>query len=49
MKEGDISHQQAKHKAEIEYEKFKVIQDQKYISDFDKLINETNLINDKSE
>lgn len=44
---GSISHEQAKEKAENEYDKFKVIQDKKYISDFDKLIVETKLIEDK--
>jgi len=44
---GTISAQQAKVKAEKEYDKFKVIQDKKYISDFDKLIDETNLIENK--
>ena len=44
---GTISHDQAKEKAETEYDKFKVIQDKKYISDFDKLIDETNIIERK--
>ncbi|OQY04472.1 MAG: cell filamentation protein Fic [Bacteroidetes bacterium 4572_117] len=35
---GKISMLEAKLKAETEYEKFRVIQDQNYISDFDKLI-----------
>jgi len=35
---GTISHNQAMSKAENEYEKFRVIQDQKFISDFDKEI-----------
>ena len=42
-----ISHKQAKEKAETEYDKFKVIQDKKYISDFDKLVDETNIIESK--
>ena len=38
---GKISHKQAVEKAENEYEKYKVIQDKNYISDFDKLVKET--------
>lgn len=41
---GKISHKQAKEKAESEYEKYKVIQDNSYVSDFDKLLNETKQI-----
>ena len=41
---GKISHKQAVEKAESEYEKYKVIQDQNYISDFDKLLNEAKQI-----
>ena len=37
---GKISHKQAVDKAENEYEKYKVIQDKNYVSDFDKLLNE---------
>ena len=44
---GKISHKQAKEKAESEYEKYKVIQDNNYISDFDRLLNETKQIEDK--
>lgn len=44
---GNISHEQAKEKAEIEYDKFKVIHDKEYLSDFDKLVDETNLLGDK--
>lgn len=44
---GKISHKQAKEKAESEYEKFKVIQDNNYVSDFDKLLNETKQIENK--
>lgn len=36
---GIISMEEAKEKAESEYEKYKVIQDSKYISDFDELVN----------
>jgi len=35
---GNISHNQAMSKAEKEYQKFRIIQDQKFISDFDKEI-----------
>lgn len=35
---GSISHNQAMSKAETEYQKFRIIQDQKFISDFDKEI-----------
>ena len=45
---GTISHFQAKDKAEAEYDKYKTIQDKKYISDFDMLVNETNLIAEKN-
>ena len=38
---GKISHKQAVEKAENEYEKYKVIQDKNYISDFDRLLIET--------
>ena len=44
---GKISHKQAKDKAESEYEKFKVIQDNNYVSDFDRLLNETKQIENK--
>lgn len=37
---GKISSEKAKQKAENEYEKYKVIQDKKYVSDFDKLLIE---------
>lgn len=37
---GRISHEIAKQKAADEYNKYHVIQEQKYISDFDKMINE---------
>lgn len=43
---GKISHQQAKEKAFDEYEKYKVIQDNKYVSDFDKLLIETKKLED---
>jgi len=41
---GKISHKQAVEKAESEYEKYKIIQDKNYVSDFDKLILETEQI-----
>lgn len=41
---GNISHQEAVEKAESEYEKYKIIQDKIYISDFDKLLLETEKI-----
>ena len=44
---GTISHKQAVKKAENEYEKYKVIQDRNYVSDFDKLMNETKQIENK--
>ena len=43
---GKISHEQAKNKAFSEYEKYKVIQDNKYVSDFDRLLIETKKIED---
>lgn len=39
-----VSHKQAKEKAESEYEKYKVIQDNNYVSDFDRLLSETKQI-----
>ena len=44
---GKVSHEMAKDKAFSEYEKYKVIQDNNYVSDFDKLIIETKKIRDK--
>ena len=44
---GKISHKMAVEKAESEYEKYKVIQDKNYVSDFDKLLNETKQIENK--
>ncbi len=38
---GKISHKQAVQKAANEYEKYRVVQDKNYISDFDKLVKET--------
>ena len=39
---GRISHEQAEEKALGEYEKYRVIQDQTFLSDFDRLLNELN-------
>lgn len=36
---GNVSHKQAIEKAENEYEKYRVIQDQKYISTMDEFYN----------
>ena len=44
---GKISHEQAKEKAFQEYEKYKIIQDKNYVSDFDKLLIEAKKIEDK--
>lgn len=41
---GNITHKEAIDKATSEYEKYRVIQDKSYVSDFDKLINETKKI-----
>ena len=38
---GKISAEKAKQKSENEYEKYKIIQDKKFVSDFDKLLIET--------
>lgn len=44
---GKVSHEQAKDKALGEYEKYKVIQDKNYVSDFDKLLGETKQIENR--
>ena len=44
---GKISHKQAVEIAENEYEKYKVIQDRNYVSDFDRLLSETKQIKNK--
>ncbi len=44
---GKITHEKAVEKAENEYEKYKVIQDKNYVSDFDKLILEAEQISGK--
>ena len=44
---GKVSHQDALQKAAKEYEKYKVIQDRNYVSDFDRLLNETKQIENK--
>ena len=41
---GKISKKEADEKAEQEYEKFKMIQDKNFVSDFDELILETESI-----
>lgn len=41
---GKISTEKAKQKAECEYEKYKITQDKKFVSDFDKLLIETQKI-----
>lgn len=48
---GKVSKKEADEKAENEYEKFKIIQDKKFISDFDKLVIEvkSNIIKEESE
>ena len=48
---GKISHKIACDKAETEFEKYRLIQDQIYLSDFDKYINELEKfdVSDKSE
>ena len=43
----NIFHKKALEKAESEYEKYKVIQDKNYVSDFDKLLVETKEIENK--
>jgi len=45
--QGSVSHEQARKKAETEYNKFKVIQDKKYLSDFDRLVSEVIIIENK--
>ena len=44
---GKISHKQETRKAENEYEKYKIIQDKNYVSDFDRLLSETKQIENK--
>ena len=50
---GNVSHKQAMEKAESEYEKYRVIQDQKYISTmdefYDKYLRENNEVSDENE
>ena len=41
---GKVSHKQAVEKAESEYEKYRIIQDRNYVSDFDKLLLDTEKI-----
>ena len=44
---GKISHQMAQDRAFLEYEKYKVIQDKSFVSDFDKLLIEAKNIENK--
>ena len=44
---GKVSHEKAMVKAFNEYDKYKVIQDKNFVSDFDKLLIETRKIEDK--
>ena len=44
---GKVSAEDAKKKAENEYEKYRIIQDKKFVSDFDKLLMETKNIENK--
>lgn len=46
---GKISYKQAIEKAENEYEKYKIIQDRKFLSDFDMLFLGTENINKSQE
>lgn len=46
---GKISHKQAIEKAKNEYEKYKIIQDRKFLSDFDMLMLEAGDINKSNE
>lgn len=41
---GSVSHEQAEERAHAEYDKFRIIQDQTFLSDFDKLIGDRNII-----
>ena len=45
---GKISHEQAKLHAETEYEKYRIVQDRLFRSDFDKLIEEVGVNQDES-
>lgn len=46
LNKGKITFLEAKLKAEMEFDKFRIIQDQKYLSDFDKEINKLKKNND---
>ncbi|WP_276979966.1 virulence RhuM family protein [Flavobacterium filum] len=46
LNKGKITFLEAKIKAEMEFDKFRIIQDQKYLSDFDKEINKLKKDND---
>jgi hypothetical protein len=45
---GKITHEIAKSFAESEFEKYRVIQDKTYISDFDKLLTQTKQITEEN-
>ena len=49
LDKGSVSHNEAVKKAECEYEKYKVIQDRLYQSDFDRLLFETSKIKKESK
>ena len=42
---GKVSHEVAKAFSESEFEKYRVIQDKKYRSDFDRLLEQTQILN----
>ncbi len=49
MGAGKISHEQAKLHAETEYEKYRIVQDRLFMSDFDKFLAATEKIDGKSD
>jgi len=46
---GKVSAEVARKKAEIEYDKYRIIQDKMFLSDFDKLVNGTSFLGEKIE
>lgn len=40
---GKVSHEVAKQLAEVQYEKFRIVQDQNFESDFDKAVKKLNM------
>jgi hypothetical protein len=42
---GRITHELAREFAETEFEKYRIIQDSLYVSDFDKLVADTGVLN----